>query len=220
MPGRVPVRVPGSITIPTGSWRHRRGHPSQPCSTTANGHASPRHTSRFGPAKRANRSAITASSSARARARATRQTRAAIPPPTIVIGINMTVSTEHPPATVRFRLGKAACDCPVSHCPVPSYHASALHASVRRWISTPAKRPLQERCSLRQMTESAMTYDADPASHLSPRSASPSRSAYSAAWVRFARCSLLRMFVTWVRTVRSLMNNCSPISWLDNPRAT
>ena len=40
----------------------------------------------------------------------------------------------------------------------------------------------------------------------------PDRSAYRAAWVRLARCSLLRMLLTWVRTVHSAMNRLEAIS--------
>ena len=52
----------------------------------------------------------------------------------------------------------------------------------------------------------------DVACQSASRLANPVRKAYNAAWVRLARCNLLKMFPTWVRTVRSLIPNTSAIS--------
>src|SRR5271157_469893 len=57
-------------------------------------------------------------------------------------------------------------------------------------------------------------------SGISANEARPSLRAYKAAWVRLARCSLLRMLLTWVWTVSSEMTRRSAISLLLWPWAT
>ncbi len=47
----------------------------------------------------------------------------------------------------------------------------------------------------------------------------PALTAWTAAWMRFSRCSLLRMLAMWLETVLVLSPSSRPIVWLLSPLA-
>jgi hypothetical protein len=96
-------------------------------------------------------------------------------------------------------------------CPVTHFTRSQANAHRSKEGFRPTKKPALG-AGLAMSNDQQTTTNDVGSCQVDSRLANPSRSAYNAAWVRLARCSLPKILPTWVRTVRSLMLNRSAIS--------